>query len=116
MHRKRYVTTIGMTLLLCAAAASSKDDSKVAPPADTKPPAKAFADPAKFVSQPIVTHIYTADPSAHVFKNKLYIYPSHDIESGIPEDDLGSHFAMRDYHVLSMDKVGGPIQDHGVAL
>jgi beta-xylosidase len=34
----------------------------------------------------------------------------------VPADDLGSHFAMRDYHVLSMDAVGGPVTDNGVAL
>lgn len=32
---------------------------------------------ARAISQPLVTHIYTADPSAHVFEGKLYIYPSH---------------------------------------
>jgi hypothetical protein len=26
---------------------------------------------------PLVTHIYTADPSAHVFEGKIYVYPSH---------------------------------------
>jgi len=115
MHRKRFFTTIGTALLLCAGAAFAQGD-KVAPPPNTTPPTKPAADPSKFTSQPLVTHIYTADPSVHVFQNKLYIYPSHDIESGIPEDDLGSHFSMRDYHVLSMDKVGGPIKDHGIAL
>ena len=30
---------------------------------------------------------YMADPSVHVFEGKVYIYPSHDYESGIPEDD-----------------------------
>ncbi|GIV38052.1 MAG: alpha-N-arabinofuranosidase [Cyclobacteriaceae bacterium] len=68
------------------------------------------------ISPPLVTHIYTADPSAHVFNNRIYIYPSHDVESGIPEDDLGSHFAMHDYHVLSMDSINAPVTDHGVAL
>jgi Glycosyl hydrolases family 43 len=68
------------------------------------------------VSEPLVTHLYTADPSAHVFEGKIFIYPSHDIESGIPQDDLGSHFDMKDYHVLSMDSVGGKVTDHGVAL
>ena len=48
----------------------------------------------KAISQPLVNHIYTADPSAHYFDGKIYIYPSHDIESNIPFDDLGSHFAM----------------------
>jgi hypothetical protein len=60
--------------------------------------------------------IYTADPSAHVFEGKIFIYPSHDIESGIPENDLGDHFDMRDYHVFSMDDVNGEVTDHGVVL
>ena len=47
---------------------------------------------------------YMADPAAHVFDGRLYIYPSHDVESGIPENDNGDHFDMRDYHVLSLDE------------
>lgn len=70
----------------------------------------------KAISQPLVKHIFTADPSAHVFDGKIYIYPSHDIDAGIPFDDLGSHFAMEDYHVLSMDSVDSETVDHGVAL
>lgn len=66
------------------------------------------------ISQPLVSHIYTADPSAHVFNGKIYIYPSHDIDAkDVKEDDEGGHFAMRDYHVLSMDKIGGPVKDNG---
>lgn len=68
------------------------------------------------ISQPLVSHIYTADPSAHVFNGRIYIYPSHDIEAGVKENDLGDHFDMRDYHVLSMDSIGGKVTDHGVAL
>ncbi|MFZ6001309.1 MAG: glycoside hydrolase family 43 protein [Bacteroidota bacterium] len=68
------------------------------------------------ISKPLVSHIYTADPSAHVFNNQIYIYPSHDFEAGIPPDDLGSHFGMVDYHVLSMDSIGGEVMDNGVAL
>jgi hypothetical protein len=68
------------------------------------------------ISQPLVKHIYTADPSAHVFNGTIYIYPSHDIDAGIPFDDLGSHFAMEDYHVLSVDKTGKKVTDHGIAL
>ncbi len=70
----------------------------------------------KYLSQPLVTNIYTADPSAHVFDGKIYIYPSHDTATGIPEDDLGSHFNMMDFHVLSMDSIGGKVSDNGVAL
>jgi hypothetical protein len=68
------------------------------------------------ISQPLVKHIYTADPSAHVFNGKIYIYPSHDVDAGEAFDDLGSHFAMEDYHVISMDAVDAEAKDHGVAL
>ncbi|MFC6225802.1 glycoside hydrolase family 43 protein [Hymenobacter artigasi] len=70
----------------------------------------------KPLSEPLVRDIYTADPSAHVFEGKIYIYPSHDIEAGIAENDKGDHFAMRDYHILSMDSINGKVTDHGVGL
>lgn len=70
----------------------------------------------KAISQPLVSHIYTADPSAHVFNGKIYIYPSHDIDTGDAFDDLGSHFAMEDYHVLSMDSIDSKVIDNGLAL
>lgn len=75
-----------------------------------------MSDTLDAISEPLVDHMYTADPSAHVFNETLYIYPSHDIESGIPQDDMGSHFDMKDYHVFSMEKAGGEVTDHGVAL
>ena len=71
---------------------------------------------ARAISQPLVTHIHTADPSAHVFEGRLYIYPSHDIDSGAPFDDEGGHFGMEDYHVLRMDTPTGETTDCGVAL
>lgn len=70
----------------------------------------------KAISQPLVQHIYTADPSVHLFNGRIYIYPSHDIDAGIPFDDEGSHFAMEDYHVLSMEDPNGEAIDHGIAL
>ena len=73
-------------------------------------------DTLQAISQPLVSHIYTADPSAHVFNGRIYIYPSHEIDAQVPEDDLGSHFDMQDYHILSMDSIGGKVTDHGVAL
>ena len=73
-------------------------------------------DPTRFLNQPLVSQIFTADPSAHVFNGRIYIYPSHDIDAGVKPDDLGSHFAMRDYRVFSMDAIGGKVTDHGVAL
>ena len=71
---------------------------------------------SKAISQPLVKDIFTADPSAHVFDGRIYIYPSHDIDAGIPFDDLGSHFAMEDYHVFSMNAPDGKVTDHGIAL
>jgi hypothetical protein len=72
--------------------------------------------PGAAFRQPLVNHIYTADPSAHVFEGRIYVYPSHDIETDAVEDDTGNHFQMRDYHVLSMAAPGQPVTDHGVAL
>lgn len=68
------------------------------------------------ISTDLVEHIYTADPSAHVFDGRIYIYPSHDIDAGIPFNDNGDHFGMEDYHVLSLAAPGEPVTDHGVAL
>ena len=68
------------------------------------------------ISEPLLEHIYIADPSAHVFDGRIYIYPSHDIEAGVPFNDDGAHFAMEDYHVVSMDHPGAEAVDHGVAL
>lgn len=59
---------------------------------------------------------YMADPAVHVFNGKLYIYPSHDWESGIPENDNGDHFNMKDYHVLTMSDIDGEAHDEGVIL
>ncbi|GHT66480.1 alpha-N-arabinofuranosidase [Bacteroidia bacterium] len=68
-------------------------------------------------SKYLVPDDYMADPAVHVFNGKLYIYPSHDRESGIPENDNGDHFDMKDYHVFSTDDIeNGEITDHGVVL
>ncbi|KAL2870002.1 glycoside hydrolase family 43 protein [Aspergillus lucknowensis] len=68
--------------------------------------------------KPLISHIYTADPSAHVFNGKLYIYPSHDRESpdGTVSNDNGDQYDMADYHVFSLTTPGGPVTDHGVVL
>ncbi len=67
-------------------------------------------------NEPLVTHIYTADPSAHVFEDKIYIYPSHDLEHDGEDNDNGDQYKMEDYHILSMDDVDAPCVDHGEAL
>ena len=66
--------------------------------------------------EPLVAHIFTADPSAHVFNSKIYVYPSHDREGPIEDNDNGDQYDMVDYHVLSIDCIGGDVTDHGVAL
>lgn len=68
-------------------------------------------------SKYLFPNAYMADPSAHVFEGKIYIYPSHDWESGIPENDNGDHFNMKDYHVFSIEDIeNGAITDHDVVL
>lgn len=57
---------------------------------------------------PIITHLYTADPSAHVFEGRMYLYPSHDRDSSLT-------FDMIDWHVFSSDDLVN-WTDHGVAL
>jgi hypothetical protein len=60
---------------------------------------------------------YMADPAAHVFNGRLFIYPSHDWDSGASFDDDGGHFQMKDYHVLSFGDVEhDAATDHGVIL
>jgi hypothetical protein len=66
--------------------------------------------------KPLVKNIFTADPSAHVFNGKIYIYPSHDVELDIPDDDDGEQYKMEDYHVLSMDSLDSECVDNGLAL
>ena len=51
--------------------------------------------------KPLVTNIFTADPSAHVFDGKIYIYPSHDMDIDHEEDDDGEQYCMEDYHIFN---------------
>lgn len=67
-------------------------------------------------SRYLVPDDFMADPAVHLFDGKLFIYPSHDWESGVPENDNGDHFNMKDYHVFSMELIEGKVTDHGVAL
>ena len=103
-----------LTLLLLA---TCEDTGERSTPVVEGTVADPFADQrANAISEPLVTDLYTADPSAHVFNGRVYIYPSHDVETGIENNDDGEQFAMRDYHVYSMDSVGSEVTDHGVAL
>lgn len=57
---------------------------------------------------PFIRHMYTADPSARVFNDTLYVYPSHD-------PDTATWFNMVDWHVFSTTDMKN-WTDHGVAL
>ncbi|WP_372756866.1 family 43 glycosylhydrolase [Mariniflexile sp.] len=68
----------------------------------------AFVGSISFGQNPFIRHMYTADPSARVFNDTLYVYPSHD-------PDNADWFDMVDWHVFSTtDMVNWT--DHGVAL
>ncbi|NRT74417.1 glycoside hydrolase family 43 protein [Clostridium beijerinckii] len=67
-------------------------------------------------NEPLVTHIYTADPSAHVFEGKIYIYPSHDLDQVQISNDNGDQYNMEDYHILSLDDTNSPCIDNGEVL
>jgi len=64
---------------------------------------------------PFVTHIYTADPTARVFNGKLYVYPSHDVDTCTGgQGDNG--FCMPDYHMFSTDDHLYNWTDHGTIV
>ena len=62
---------------------------------------------------PLVTHIYTADPTARVFDGKLYVYPSGDTVP--PEGADVGRFCMPGYNVFSLEN-GATWKDHGRVL
>lgn len=66
--------------------------------------------------KPLVSHIFTADPSAHVFDGKIYIYPSHDLPHEGEDNDNGDEYCMEDYHILSLDNLDAECVDNGEAL
>jgi len=49
---------------------------------------------------PFIRNQYSADPSARVFGDKVYVYPSHDILA-TPGKGRQGWFCMEDYHVFS---------------
>jgi arabinoxylan arabinofuranohydrolase len=64
----------------------------------------------KRAENPFIRHIYTADPSVHVWKdNRLYVYPSHDIEPPKGCDKMDK------YHVFSTNDMVN-WKDHGQIL
>ena len=62
---------------------------------------------------PVIHNQFTADPTARVFNDRIYLYPSHDIP--VPEGQRQGWFCMADYHVFSSDNLTD-WQDHGVIV
>lgn len=62
---------------------------------------------------PFIRNNFTADPSARVFNERIYVYPSHDIPCGPGQGFIG--FCMKDYHVYSSENLV-EWTDHGVIL
>jgi hypothetical protein len=69
-----------------------------------------------YLARPLVAEPYFADPSAHVFGGRIYVYGSHDITGPPADDEPGQGYVMRDYQVLSMDRIGGRVTVHPPAL
>jgi len=65
-----------------------------------------------YTQNPLISHIYAADPSAHVWpadSNKLWLYTSHDVPG------TNHHATMFDYHVFSTSDLIN-WTDHGRVL
>ncbi|WP_245681400.1 family 43 glycosylhydrolase [Arcticibacter eurypsychrophilus] len=67
-----------------------------------------------YAQNPLITNQYTADPSARVFGDRVYIYPSHDILCTEGKGRIG-WFCMEDYHVFSSSNLTD-WKDHGVIV
>jgi hypothetical protein len=77
--------------------------------------ALAFAclQPAR-AQNPFITNQFTADPTARVFGDRVYVYPSHDIRA-TPGHGRAGWFVMEDYHVFSSANLTD-WTDHGVIV
>lgn len=67
-----------------------------------------------FAQNPIIRDQFSADPSARVFGDKVYLFPSHDI---LAQEGKGrpGWFCMEDYHVFSSADLTH-WKDHGVVV
>src|SRR5690349_9461455 len=63
---------------------------------------------------PFIAGQYTADPTARVFNDRVYVYPSHDILAA-PGKGRQGWFCMEDYHVFSSANLTD-WKDHGVII
>jgi hypothetical protein len=67
-----------------------------------------------FAQNPLIRNQYSADPSARVFGDRVYVYPSHDILATEGRGRRGC-FCMEDYHVFSSVNLTD-WTDHGIIV
>ena len=72
-----------------------------------------LVQPAR-AQNPFITNQFTADPTARVFGDRVYVYPSHDIRA-TPGHGRAGWFVMEDYHVFSSANLTDWM-DHGVIV
>lgn len=64
---------------------------------------------------PFIRDQFTADPSARVFNNKVYVFPSHDIQAPEGKGLRENWFCMEDYHLFSSENLTD-WTDHGMIV
>ena len=62
-----------------------------------------------FADNPIVSHVYTADPTARVFNGRTYVIVTHD------QDDQTDYSQLTDYYMFSSDDMVN-WTDHGIVF
>ena len=67
-----------------------------------------------YCQNPLIRNQFSADPTARVFGNKVYLFPSHDILATEGKGRPG-WFCMEDYHVFSSSNLTD-WTDHGVII
>ncbi len=65
--------------------------------------------PVALADNPLVSHVYTADPAANVFNNRVYVLTTHD------PDGSTNYNELQDYFLWSSDDMVN-WQDHGIVF
>ncbi len=68
-----------------------------------------------FAQNPFIMDQFTADPTARVFGDRVYVFPSHDRQCAEGQGRGPTWFCMEDYHVFSSDDLVN-WTDHGMIV
>ncbi len=107
---------VSVTALIISACTQPKVETSTNTPTTSVIQHPTQTSEVDIMKKPLITNMYTADPSAHVFEGRLYIYPSHDLDHDNPPNQDGDQFDMEDYHVFSMENMHSLPVDHGQVL